>query len=400
MLAIELRLAGEVAGRIEVGPARPSVESLIVARGERPLSVRLVALDRSLAQGETRVELSREATFPAVEPSLDVALELDPRQLARYAGTARSQLARLHLDIAALDPDRAGGSRRTPALAATLPLGRPREGVLDLAGGQASEFLAVADPVGEPVVAFLYRRTLGGGAALQAFAPGWEGDLLAVAAGPRGPRVAVATGRLPRGRTFLRVRQTSGQEPVPYEVLVASRSDGSAVVDPLFRLVSREAAKEGGAFMDSDAFVEDVAEALEKTGLTHEALCRSLLDELGGRIAVARRLAFALLERHFIPSRELLGAAFAAGGAAGQDAGLVLAELDPREPSVRPVLRRACADDDPYVRARAVRAAARSGDPAFAEEVAGLVAADAAPIVQRAASAARLSALLLRDPGR
>lgn len=401
MLVLEVRVADELVGRIEVTPGRPRADVLVSARAIGPLSLQLTALDRNLAQGETRAELSKPASFFAIVPRLEAQLELDPEVLARYTGpVARGGTVRARLAFEPVDPDREGGLRHTPLLPTAVSPGRPVETVLDLPGGRATEFFTITDSASEDVIALLYRRRLGGRVAFTIFAPGYESDLVSIVAKDRGPHLAVATGRLLKGRVIARLRQLSGDAAVPCEVLVAARSDASEVVGPLFRLVNREAAKAGTAFMDSDAFVEEVAEALEKTGLPHEALCRALLDELGGRVQVSRRLAFCLLERHFIPPRALLEEAFAAGGGAGaaaHDAGLILAELDPREPKVRPVLRHACADFDPYVRARAVRAASRGGDPAFMEEIAALCEKDTAPIVERAVAAAKLNAALLRQ---
>jgi hypothetical protein len=401
MLVLELRVAGDLAGRIEVTPGRPILETPVATRAVGPLTVQFVALDRNLAQGETRVELSKPASFFALAPRLDVTLELDKPTLERYPGPRpRPRIGRVRLVFEAVDPDRATGGKRTPALAPAILLGRSSEGALDLAGGKASEFSTITDGVGEGVLAFLFRRRLGGPVALAAFQPGFGPNAVAGNAPARGPHLSLFAGRLPRGRSFLRVRQIAGEEPVPYELLVVPATDAAGVIAPLFRLVNREVGKEGTAFMDSDAFVDEVAVALDDSGLNRDALSRAVLDELGGHVFVTRRLGFGLLERHLLPSRALLEEAFAAGGSSAQDAGLILAELDPREPKVRPVVRRAAFDPDPYIRARAVRVASRSGDATFADEVAGLCAQDDAPIVERAVAAARLNAALLRQPPR
>ena len=401
MLVLELRVAGELAGRIEVTPGRQIHETPVATRAPGPLTVQLVALDRNLAQGETRVELSKPASFFSLAPRLDVALELDQATLERYPGPRpRPRVGRVRLAFEAVDPDRSTGGRRTPALAPPILLGRSSESGLDLGRGKASEFFTITDGVGEGALVFLFRRRLGGPVALSVFQPGFGPSAVAGTAPPRGPHLSAFAGHLPRGRSFLRVRQVAGEEPVPYELLVVPAADASGIVAPLFRLVNREAGKEGTAFMDSDAFVEEVAAALDASALARDALCRAVLDELGGRVFVTRRLGFGLLERHLLPSRALLEEAFAAGGSSAQDAGLVLAELDPREPKVRPVVRRASFDPDPYIRARAVRVASRSGDAGFAEEVAALCARDEAPIVERAVAAARLNAALLRQAPR
>ncbi len=369
MIVLEVRVANELVGRIEVTPGRPRAPVLVTARAPGPVSIQLAALDRSLAQGETRAELSRPATAFAILPRMDATLELDPDVLARYGGPReRRGSVRARLAFEPVDPDRAGGLRRTPLLPAAIAPGRPAESVLDLAAGRATEFFTITDSTSEDVVALLYRRRVDARVELAVFAPNYESDLVALSVKERGPHVALASGRLLKGRVVARLRQLSGESSVPCEVLIAPRNDASGIVGPLFRLVNREAAKPGTAFMDSDLFVEEVAEALAKVGLPAGAIERALLDELGGRVQVARRLAFCLLERHFIPSRALLEEAFAAGGGASgasQDAGLILAELDPREPRVRPVIRRACGDTDPYVRARAVRSASRGGDAGF-----------------------------------
>jgi hypothetical protein len=167
-------------------------------------------------------------------------------------------------------------------------------------------------------------------------------------------------------------------------------------VPPLFRLVSREAAREGTEFLDSDAFVDEVAAALGALELGKDRVAQALLDELGSRVTAARRLAFLLLERHFPPQKRALDEVYAQGGVGARDAGLILAEMDPHEKTRRALIRKVATDPDAYVRARAVRVAARSDDPAFAEEVAQMLESDTAPCVERAVAAARLAAARFR----
>jgi len=399
MLVLELHVAGEAVGRVEVTPHHNLEETLVVTHGVGPVSVDLLALDRNLAQGETRVELAKPAAFFALAPRLDLALELRPEQVARYKGprVKSGAMTRARLTIEPVDPDRNGGGRRTPSVAGAISPGRPAESNVDLARGQATEFFAISEAARDEVVALLFRRRVGNVLDLRIFKPGYEGDQVALLAPSGGPHVAAAPFSLLRGRSIARVRQAGGVDAAPFELLVASRSDPSEVVSPLFRLVNREAGREGTAFMDSDAFVDDVAAALAKADLPHDSLCRAVLDELGGRTAsVTRRLAFGLLERHLVPSRAILEEVYGGAGPGASDAGLILAELDPRDARLRGVVRRACSDDDSYMRARAAHVAARSGDPGFADEVADALAGDQAPIVERAVMAARVAAAQMR----
>jgi hypothetical protein len=399
MLVLELHVAGEAVGRIEVTSGHDLEETLVVTHGVGPVGVELLALDRNLAQGETRVELAKPAVFFALAPRLDLALELRPEQVARYKGprVRTGAATRARLTFEPVDPDRDGGGRRTPSGAGAVSPGRPAESNVDLARGQATEFFTISEAARDEVVAFLFRRRLGNALDLRFFKPGYEGDQVALLAPAGGPHVAAAPFALLRGRSIARVRQEAGVDAAPFELLVASRSDPSEVVGPLFRLVNREAGREGTAFMDSDAFVDDVAAALAKADLPHDALCRAVLDELGGRTApVTRRLAFGLLERHLVPSRAILEEVYGGAGPGAGDAGLILAELDPRDARLRPIVRRACSDDDSYMRARAAHVAARSGDPGFADEVADALAGDTAPIVERAVMAARVAAAQMR----
>jgi hypothetical protein len=392
MLVLEVRVAGELAGRVEVTPGRRQAEATIVARAKGPVAVSLVALDRSLAKGETRVELVKPATVPELAPVLELDLELKPEALDRFPMAAKGpRSTRVRLAFESVDPDRAAGPYRTPLGATPISLGRPAEAMLCLASGQADEFFSISTQRTEDVALIVLRRTLGTRIELRAFSPNYEGDVLAIALDEQGPRVAIATGRLPRGRTLLRARESSGSD-THYEALVAPRGDAAALVAPLFRLVNREASRDGTAFLDSDPLIEEIAAALEKAEIPRDALARAVIDELGSRVLVARRLAFLLLERHFIPSADVLREAWLAGGAAGDDAGLILAELEPRDARLRATLRRAAVDLDPYVRARALRVAARSGDPGFAEELARMLEKDTAPIVERAVAAVRLEA--------
>src|SRR5207302_1015015 len=162
-------VAGESVGRVEVTPGRPREDALIVTHARGPVSVTLVALDRSLARGETRAELSGPTVFPDLAAGVPVTLALLPDALAHY-GHAATRLG------------------------------------------------------------------------LRAYSPGFEKDLLRLATDSSTSRVALGFGRLPRGRTILRLRQTDGDSGTAWNILVTPRTDAAALVIPIFRLVARAAA--------------------------------------------------------------------------------------------------------------------------------------------------------------
>jgi hypothetical protein len=394
MLVLEIRVANELAGRVEVTPGREIEPARVVARSLGPVEVHLVALDRSIAKGETREELARPAVFPALQPRLVARLELKPEALEHHPAAASGpRVAHAVLTFKPLDPDGANGPKRSPLGATSLALGRLGEGQLDLPGGAATDFLSVEADAPVPAVALLYKRTLGARLRLQAWSPGLERQVLDLTTEEGAPRVAVAEGELRRGRTLVRLRQIAGETGTAYELLIANRTDASGIVRPLFGLVATEASRDGTAFLDSDNFVDEVARALEALGLSKDDIATAILDRLGSQVVQVRRLAFLLLERHFPPKREVLVQFLGEGN---QDAGLLLAELDPKDATLRPLLRKVARDTDPYVRARALRVASRSGDAAFAEELANALENDSAPVVERAVAAARLAASRLR----
>jgi hypothetical protein len=405
-LLLDVRSGDRSGGTIELpSPDHPEVGQVtsgsIGLPAVGPVSFVLVGRAASFISGEVRDDLTTPQQLPSVAERVALRLELLPDVPDRFPSARDGpRLVQAQVQFSSVDPDARSGPSRSLAGAIAFPKPPIAEGRVDLRAQAATDFYAF--PVDEPGphVAILYRRTLGAQLQVRAFTPGFERELIAIDAGPEAPRLSHASGSLLRGRTILRVRQVAGDVGTAYELIVAPEGNPSDLVKLLFGLVGREAAREGAGFLDTDAFSDELGDLLLSFHFPQDKLARAVVDQLGHRVHVARRIALRLLDRHLAAPElaTILEDALAQGGLPGCDAALVLARYKPDDARLKPLLRECTTDPDATIRARALGAAARSTDAAFIEELCRACQNDPSPLVQRVRASAAERARSLRAP--